>query len=526
MKREISVPILAVIVFGVSLLLYVMTLAPGLLWGGGDFATFQTMAFLGSVEDIRGGSGVFYHPLWVILAHPFTKLPIRDPAWRANFASAVFAAGALALIFLTAQRLTHSIVPSLLATAALAVSHTFWTYAVMAKVYSLNALLLIACIYLLLLWGEKQRAGYLYAFALLYGLSFLNHLVMATAAGGFLAYIGIIAWGRRREPGLWRELAIAAAAGLLGLAPYLILLARSETTGGVAGTATRFLRAVTYLPTHPREFLLGIGVGFALLLYQFPLTFIPGFLGLRRMIREGDSKGWLLGLVVLGNVLFLLSALDPQAGGVYWWNLHYYLQAYVVFALWIGVGLAALWPRIASWKGSLAATILLTIAIPILLYALAPTIARPFTSNLPGFRPLPGRDNLTYVLSPWKHHETGARALGEQILEALPPNSVIFADYSIWAVLNYLQVVEGARPDVELVKLPSQPAQVPLILQYRDRPYLFLADLYRYYDVEGIRQHFDILPHGPIYRLIIKGYLLSPICMASLTCQNRTNQRQ
>ena len=28
-----------------ALALYTATLAPGLLWGGGDFATFQTMAF-------------------------------------------------------------------------------------------------------------------------------------------------------------------------------------------------------------------------------------------------------------------------------------------------------------------------------------------------------------------------------------------------------------------------------------------------------------------------------------------------
>lgn len=134
-------------IFAGALILYVSTLAPGLLWGGGDFATFQTMAYL---LEIELPSGIFGHPLWVILVHPFTWLPIRDPAWRANFACAVFAAGALVLVFLTTRRLTRSVPASLLATAALAVSHTFWTYAVMAQVYSLNALLLIACIYLLL----------------------------------------------------------------------------------------------------------------------------------------------------------------------------------------------------------------------------------------------------------------------------------------------------------------------------------------------------------------------------------------
>lgn len=150
----------------------------------------------------------------------------------------------------------------------------------------------------------------------------------------------------------------------------------------------------------------------------------------------------------------------------------------------------------------MAGVVLLTVVLPVVLYALAPVVARPFVSNLPGFRPLPGRDNLTYVLSPWKHQETGAREFGERILSALPPDSVLFADYSIWAVIQYLQVVEGARPDVEVVQLAGD--QVSPILQYRDRPDLFLADIYRYYDLEGIRRYFEIQPYGPVYRLVEK----------------------
>lgn len=494
-------PLLPLLIFVTALALYTATLAPGLLWGGGDFATFQLKA---SLLEIEVASGIYGHPLWVILAHPFTWLPVRDVAWRANFACAVFAALALVLTFRTAHHLTRSTTTSLLATAALAVSHTFWTYAVMAKVYSLNALLLIACIYLLLLWGEKQRAGYLYSFAFLYGLSLLNHLVMTAAAGGFLVYIGLIAWQRRRNSGIGRQLLFSLLAGLLGLSPYLYLLARTGTTGGAVGTILGFLRGLGYLLIHPPALLLGIGVGLALLLYQFPVTFLPGFLGLRRLAQEASPKAWMLGLAALGNVLSLLASVDPRAAGGYWWNLHQYLLLYVVFALWIAIGFAALWSRLISRKGILATAVWGTVLLPILLYALAPVVARPFVSNLPGFRPLPGRDNLVYVLSPWKHRETGARTFGEAVLEALPADSVLFADYSIWAVTRYLQVVEKARPDVELIQLPGSGEQVALLLQYRDRPNLFLADTYRYYNVEEIGKYFEIVPYGPIYALVPK----------------------
>ncbi|MFN3762134.1 MAG: hypothetical protein ACK4WK_02890, partial [Anaerolineae bacterium] len=348
----------------------------------------------------------------------------------------------------------------------------------------------------------KKRGGYLWGFAFLYGLSLLNHLVMATAAAGFLVYIGLVAWRRRGEPGLGKALLLAALAGGVGVAPYLFLLARTGTTGTALGTILGFLRGLGYVVTRPQALLLGVGVGLALLLYQFPVTFIPGFWGLRDSLCSGRPEAWVLGLAALGDVLFLLAAADPRAGGEYWWNLHYYLQMYVIFALWVAVGFAALWPRLAGRKWAVSSAVLLTVVLPIVLYALAPIVARPFTSNLPGFRPLPGRDNLTYVLSPWKYRETGARQFGESVLAALPPNSVLFADYSIWAVIRYLQVVEGARPDVELVQLAGD--QVSLILRYRDRPHLFLADVYRYYDLEGIGRYFEIQPFGPVYRLIRK----------------------
>jgi hypothetical protein len=486
-------------IFVASLALYTATLAPGLLWGGGDFAAYQTLAALGkpNVED-----GVFAHPLWVILAHPFTRLPLRDPAWRANFASAVFGAAALSLVFLCCQQVTRSKPVSLLATGALAVSHTFWTYAVMPKVYSLNALLLTACIYLLLRWREKTQDVYLYLAALLYGISFLNHLVMATAAPGFAAFIGLVLWQRRKSTPVLLPALLACLSFGLGLTPLVYLSIRAGTAAGVGGAYVGFLKGLGYALTHLSAWLKGIGWGILLGMYQFPLTAFAGLLGLYVLCRRDRAEGLLVLLAILSTWAFLLGALDPRAGGVYVWNLHYYLQAYVPFTLALAAGLQVLWVRFFQGNLRQIAAIALTLLLPVLVYAAAPRIARAFISNLPDFRPLPGRDNLAYVLSPWKHHETGAREFGKEVLGTLPPNSVLFADYSLWSIFNYLQVIEGARPDVILVKLDQdQPA---MIQEYRSNPNLFLADTYRYYDLEGIQRHFDIIPDGLIYRLVPK----------------------
>jgi hypothetical protein len=241
-------------------------------------------------------------------------------------------------------------------------------------------------------------------------------------------------------------------------------------------------------------------------LYQFPATALVGVLGLGDLWHKERAIAVLLLLIALGDVLFLLAATDPSTGGHYVWNLHYYLQLYVVFAIWVAAGFRwaeVRWRRVG--RTVLVATVLMTLVLPVIVYAIAPAAAQPFTDNLPGFRPLPGRDNLPYVLSPWKHGETGARAYGESILSWLPPNSVIFADYSIWALVRYLHVVEDMRPDIQLIRLPfgGKGKQLPLILEYQDQAQLFLADTYApYYDVEDIRQSFNLVPSGPIYRLV------------------------
>ena len=126
---------------------------------------------------------------------------------------------------------------------------------------------------------------------------------------------------------------------------------------------------------------------------------------------------------------------------------------------------------------------------------------------MPGFRTLPGRDNFIYVLSPWKFNETGARPMGENILSSLPPNSVLFADYSLWAVVRYLHEVEGLRPDVNIIELPTVPSgqQLPTIRAYSPAKQVFLADNYaRYYDLSAIQVFYDIAPTGAVYHLIPK----------------------
>src|SRR5262249_55620754 len=93
----------AVLVFAISLTVYCTTLAP-------------TVVFVDSGELIVAARslGVAHppgFPLYVLLAHLATRLPFGSVAARVNFASALFAAFAIAALFLL---VLMTIAPSLL----------------------------------------------------------------------------------------------------------------------------------------------------------------------------------------------------------------------------------------------------------------------------------------------------------------------------------------------------------------------------------------------------------------------------
>jgi hypothetical protein len=75
---------------------YLVTLAPTVLYYGSenyDSAHLQVVAYTLGIPSYTG------YPTYAMLAHLFTYLPLGDPAYRVNLASAVFAAMAVAMLY-------------------------------------------------------------------------------------------------------------------------------------------------------------------------------------------------------------------------------------------------------------------------------------------------------------------------------------------------------------------------------------------------------------------------------------------
>jgi len=198
---------------GLGLALYVRTLARGLL--PGDSGEFQVLA------SLLGHTHPTGYPVYLLLAHPLTWLPLGDIAYRVNLLSAVMATLTVTGVYLAGQLLMPRRWPALVGALALAVSPAFWSQALIAEVYTPGAAFLVGIVVCLLWWDISGRAWSLFTAGVLGGLSLGVHLTVALLAPAVAVFLVV---SRRRGWATWRTALLGALAGIsLWLLAFLAL---------------------------------------------------------------------------------------------------------------------------------------------------------------------------------------------------------------------------------------------------------------------------------------------------------------
>jgi transmembrane protein TMEM260 (protein O-mannosyltransferase) len=202
--------------------LYSRTLAPTVLrYGGAD--TLDSAMLQAGVSVLGIGHPTGY-PTYMMLTHLFTYLPVGDPAYRANLASAAYGVAAVFVVYLVGLRLSRRAVAAAAGALAFGLSEVFWSQAVIAEVYTLEALLVALVLLVLLLWRELQEDRYLLLAALLVGLSLTHHLTSVLLVPAALAFVFVVDRGAFRRAGLPpRSLELL----FLGLLPLIYLPVRA-----------------------------------------------------------------------------------------------------------------------------------------------------------------------------------------------------------------------------------------------------------------------------------------------------------
>jgi len=505
MDREPRIPNLrrdALLLALLGLGLYGATLAPTVLWG--DDGHLQLNAVLGTLQGSAGS-----HPLWVWIAHQFAKVPLGDIAGRVNLVSAVFGAMTLGLLYVILREVGLEREPSILATLAFMVSHTFWSHAVRAEVYTLALALMALLVWIGLQWYLTGGWGYLAGAGFVLGLSMTAHLEV-------LVYVPALLWlawrGRARLAG-WDILTFGCAS-LVGVLPLVGLLIRDVQTMGLNGwEAIRW----AFFTFEGYDFS-GVFFDFSLRLFPSDLFQWLAFLGIQfvgvagicgiigaikvwQMIRR-DLAFYLL-LLYLGAMAF---AFAYRVGDRY----VFYLPSYLPFAVWVGFGLQWALKRLhrsnvgcgkAWWF--YVALVALIVGLPVAAYRIAPqVVSRGITFR--DSRHVPGPGGKCFFLWPPKAGYNDARMYAEGALAAAPPSAVLLADPILAAPLQFLQVVEDVRPDVTL-RYCCWDIEAALA-EAGERP-VALADLApEVYPVERLREAYEVQPHGPIYLLVRKSH--------------------
>jgi hypothetical protein len=340
-----------VVLFGV---LYAGTLAPTVLpYGAPD--TLDSPMLQAEVPVLGIGHPTGY-PTYMMLTHLFTYLPVGDPAYAINLASAVYGVGAVLFVYLAGLRLCGRAIAAAAGALAFGLSDAFWGQAVISEVYTLEALLVASVILALLVWRDTRAERYLLLSAFLVGLSLTHHLTSVLLVPGTLAFVFVADRRVFSRPGLMlKNLGLL----LLGLLPLLYLpiraLMHAPLNEADPSTPWRFLLLVTggsFLAEasekgrhcSPSSLALAdastkAGLFGYHLLGQFPLILVVvGVLAAFYLLFTDRATAVLLGALFFG--CFVQAAVYLQLGIEDFYV--FLIPAFLAFGLCISVGLGAL----------------------------------------------------------------------------------------------------------------------------------------------------------------------------------------
>jgi hypothetical protein len=461
-------------VFLTALLVYRMTLAPGL--------DFIDSGELGTVACTLGIAHPTGYPLFTMVGWVFSKLPFSpERIVRLNMMSAVLCACAVFVLFHVVRHVLSSmsrlpartnVVASAASALLLAFSLTFWSTAVAIEVYSLHALLLSVILLMFLKANEKPvdapdapPRAYWYAFALAVGLGFANHGTTILLAPGLLFLYFAVQGLRARAFAMLARLVLPFAAGLSAVL-YLPLRASQSPVmnWGNPVTLERLLWHVGAKQYRvwlfSSEDVMGkqLAYFFGRLLPELAYVGAPlALLGLVALWRA--SRRLAIGTLVLfvGCVAFSIN-----------YDIHdidsYFLLAYLTMAIWAGCGLATAMTWVEARTSSFRAAVVCALGL----------IAVPLGYNYASVDR--SRDHLVDDYT-------------TNMFASLNENAVVVSQqWDFWvSAAYYRQIVQGQRPDIVVID-PELLRRSWYFVQLRQRhPWLieqsraevdaFLADL-------------------------------------------------
>lgn len=477
-----------VLAFGLPFTLFLLTLAPTVY--NLDSAELTTAAATGGITRATG------YPLYLMLGWLWSWLPLGDVGYRLNLFSAFNGALTIALAERILQRWQVGAWASFGALGLLACAPYFWWLSSIAEVYTLHTALMAGLLLALLRWAEAPSPQRLALAGLIAGLGLSHHAATVLLAPGCLWLVSVVAPRRAFAP---RSLLAALGALALGLCAYLYLPLRYgalpafnyagtyasdgsfrpvdlQTPAGlwwlISGRAfagqmlayrgTELWAELRDFATHFWRAFLAVGIG-------------PGLIGMAVLLRRNWRVGGMTVLVFVCSAGFYIDyrVVDKET---------MFLPTYLIWALWMGVGyqwllnwLAAGWPPTRVRR---AERVLYGVMLAAVLYAALWNYGQVDAS-----------------------HDWSARQRGEAVLRELPPGALVLGWWDTVPVVEYLQLVERQRPDVQAINrfLIAPDALRQLVLREAARRPVYIDS-----PPPDLPMQLLALPRGELYQLTLR----------------------
>ena len=413
-----------------ALAVYLATL--GQYVGKADAFEFQVTAPVLGIAHPTG------YPLYTLLGWLCSLLPVGSMAWRVNLSAALPAAAAVMALAWLVARLGVGRPLAVIAALTLAFSETFWSQAVEAEVYALNAFFVVVILGILIGWQSRARSpaaapgAEVYLLALAFGLGLTNHVTLV-----LLAPAAALTLLQRRPQLTARQWAVAALLFAAALSLYLYLPLRWPALhGGAPMSPQEFIDWVTgqrfggaLIPEYWSQPDRWLAIG-RLILQQFGVVGLAlGVVGLARLARWFPEIG-VMTLVAYGAYfVYALVYIVPDIEV-------FLIPMHIIQVIWIAYALHA----VREWAGKLD---LAGRRVYVPLHTLAALLPLALLwTNAAARNPAEGRE---------------AEAWGRHVLSLpLAEGAAVLADSEKIAPLEYLHRIEGLRPDMDMVVLGNE----------------------------------------------------------------------
>ncbi|MDX1435314.1 MAG: DUF2723 domain-containing protein [Anaerolineales bacterium] len=422
----------AILAFVIPFTLYSLTLAPTIY--NLDSAELTTAVATGGILRATG------YPLYLVLGKIWSFLPLGDIGFRMNLFSAFWAAWTIFLADRILHRLNAGAWARLGALGLLTAAPFFWSLSLIAEVYTLHTAIMAAAILTLIRWGERPTFPRLALPIFLLALSLGNHAATVLLIPGCVWYVIHKHPRQLLAPKFYLTTLLALISGAtiflylpiqFGSSPAFNYAGRFDATGAFNPVNLQTLDGILWLATG-RAFA-GQMFGYSLLevwpevsefgrqlwIAFLGIGILPGLVGLIGLIKRDRSLGGMLVLMLFANALFYINyrVVDKQT---------MYLPVYVLWALGLGYG----YQLLIDWfrpRGGTAA--LEWLFRGVMVGAVALSVAWNWS-----------RVDLS--------DDWSTREQSEAILAEVGPDAIIFGWWDTIPAVQYLQLVEGQRPDV------------------------------------------------------------------------------